>query len=252
MATKTEKEEPRLGTLTGSQEEINKSLDAWRKWWDGIKVKKDIEETKSRLAKVAAAVEAYRKDNGKLPAVLDYLKTKPDDAKNWPKDGYYAGELVDAWGRAFFFRTPGTGADFDVVSYGKDKTAWGSGDDADLFHHDKWLPATREKTRKAIEDTAKAVAQFKADQERWPEKLVDLVSKPPYTVKKWEKPYLESVPKDAFGFELKFKQPGTEGEPFDLVSLGADRKEGGEGADEDVWNHAKRPKKEEPKKEEPK
>jgi type II secretion system protein G len=250
LANKTEKDDARAGSLTGSQDEVTKTLEAWRKWWDGLKAKKDIEKTKADLVKVGAAVEAFRKAQGKLPEILDYLKNKPDYAKDWPKDGYYAGDLKDAWGRAFQFRVPGTGADFDVFSWGGDMRAWGTGDAADLYHHDKWIAAVREKTQKTIEETAKLIQQFKTDQDFYPQKLVDLVSKPPPPppLKKWDKPYAPEVPKDGFGVELKYKNPGTEGEPFDLISLGADNKEGGEGPDEDVWNHAKRPKKEEPKK----
>ena len=43
--------------------------------------------------------------------------------------------------------------------------------------------------------------------------------------------------------------------PDDLISYGADNKEGGEGVDADLWNHDKRPPappKEEPKKDAPK
>ena len=250
LATKTEKDDARAGTLTGAQDEVTKTLEAWRKWWDGLKAKKDIEKTKAELAKVGAAVEAFRKAQGKLPEILDYLKNKPDYAKDWPKDGYYQGDLKDAWARTFHYRVPGTGADFDVLSYGQDGRAWGTGDGADLYHHDKWGAAIAEKTKKTIEETAKLVQQFKADQDFYPTKLVDLVSKPPPppALKKWDKPYATEVPKDGFGVELRYRNPGTEGEAFDLVSWGADNKEGGEGADADVWNHDKRPKKEEPKK----
>lgn len=250
------KDDGRAGTLAGTQEEITKTLDAWKKWHESLKAKKDIEETKSRLAKVAAGIEAFKKEQGKYPSVLDFLVKKPEDAKTFPADGYYKGELKDAWGRGFYYRTPGTGAEFDVLSYGKDGRAWGSGDDADLYNHDKWIAAKTAETKKAVEDVAKVIQQFKADHDTYPLKLVDLLFKPPYPLKKeWPKDgYLKEVPKDGFGVELKYKIPGTGGEAFDLLSHGADNKEGGEGVDADVWNHAKRPepKKEEPKKDEPK
>ena len=256
LAAELKADDGRSGTLTGTAEEITKSMDAWKKWSEGAKAKKDIDETKSRLAKIAAAVEAFKKEQGKYPSVLDMLVNK-GDLKTFPDKGYYQGELKDAWGRGLYYRQPGTGAEFDIVSYGKDGAAWGSGDDADLFNHDKWIEAKKAETKKAIDDTAKVILQFKADQDRLPEKIVDLVFKPPYPLKKdWPKDgYLKEGPKDGFGFELKFKQPGTGGEAFDLFSLGADRKEGGEGVDADVWNHDKRPPappKEEPKKDAPK
>ena len=250
------KDDGRAGTLTGTAEEITKSMEAWKKWSEGAKTKKDIEETKSRLAKIAAAVEAFKKEQGKYPTVLDMLVNK-GDLKVFPDKGYYQGELKDAWGRGLYYRQPGTGAEFDVLSYGKDGAAWGGGDDADIYNHDKWIEAKKAESKKAIDDTAKVILQFKADQERLPEKIFDLIAKPPYPLKKeWPKDgYLKEGPKDGFGFELRFKQPGTGGEPFDLVSWGADHKEGGEGVDADVWNHDKRPPappKEEPKKDAPK
>jgi type II secretion system protein G len=249
------KDDGRAGTLSGTQEEITKTLDAWKKWWEGVKTKKDVEETKSRLAKIAAAIEAFKKDQGKFPSVLDMLVNKPADAKTWPADGYYKGELKDAWGRGLYYRQPGTGAEFDVVSYGKDGRFWGSGDDADIYNHDKWIEAKKAETKKAIDDTVKVIQQFKADHEILPGKMIDLVVRPPdfKSKKEWPKDgYLKESPKDGFGFDLRYKQPGTGGEPFDLVSYGADNKEGGEGLDADVWNHDKRPAPEAPKPEAPK
>lgn len=250
------KDDGRAGTLSGTQDEITKSLDAWKKWYEGNKAKKDIEETKSRLGKIAAAVEAYKKAQGKFPSVLQDLIKAPKDAKDFPADGYYKGELTDAWGRGLYYRAPGTGADFDVLSYGKDGAAWGSGDNADLFNHDKWIDAKKAETKKAIDDTVAVINKFKADHERLPATLIDLIIKPTYPLKKdWPQGgYLKEGPRDAFGFELRYKVGSPTGEPFDLYSVGADNKEGGEGLDADVWNHDKRPAppKEEPKKDAPK
>jgi len=33
-----------------------------------------------------------------------------------------------------------------------------------------------------------------------------------------------------------YRKPGTKGQPYDIISLGADGREGGEGFDEDLWN----------------
>jgi type II secretion system protein G len=254
LAHEIKKEDGRGGDLTGEADAVNKTLDAWKKWWDGASAARNIEETKSRLSKVAAAVEAFKKAQGKYPEVLPYLQTKPDYAKDWPKDGYYQGELKDAWGRGLNYRAPGTGAEFDVFSYGSDGRTWGGGNGSDLYHHENWKAAKKAETKKAIEDTVKALNQFKADQERYPEKLVDLVARPTtYPVKNWKDGYLKSVPEDGFNKPLVYRIPGTAGEPFDLLSLGADDAEGGQGPDEDLWNHDKRPaKKEEPKKDDKK
>ena len=47
-----------------------------------------------------------------------------------------------------------------------------------------------------------------------------------------------TVPKDPWGNEYRYLQPGTKGGAYDLYSLGADGEPGGEDADADVgsWN----------------
>ena len=51
----------------------------------------------------------------------------------------------------------------------------------------------------------------------------------------WNGPYLMSSQlRDPWGEKFKYKMPGTEGRGFDLYSLGADKKEGGEGDNADV------------------
>jgi general secretion pathway protein G len=255
LAHEIKKDDGRDGELSGEAEAVARSLEAWKKWWDSASAVRKSAETRERIGKVAAAVEAFKKAQGKYPEILDYLRTKPDYAKDWPKDGYYQGELKDAWSRGFNYRAPGTGADFDVFSYGADGKTWGGGPGADLYNHDLWKAAKKAETRKAIEETVKALEKFKAEQGRYPEKLVDLVARPTaYPVKDWPKDnYLKSRPEDGFSAPLVFRIPGTAGEAFDLVSYGADGAEGGEGPDEELWNHDKRPaKKEEPKKDDKK
>ena len=48
--------------------------------------------------------------------------------------------------------------------------------------------------------------------------------------------YLDSrdVPKDPWGSDYIYNVPGPEGKPYEIISLGRDGKEGGEGADADI------------------
>ena len=248
---KAEKDEPRAGTLSGDAEDVKKTIDAWKTWADARLGKKNVEDTKAKIAKLAAAIEAFKKANGKIPEVIGYLQKKPDYAKDWPKDGYYQGDLNDGWGRVILYRATGTGAEYDLVSFGKDGTPWGNGDNADLWNHDKWKDVKKAESKKVIEETAKVINQFKTDQGRVPDKLWDLVQKPTYALKSWPKEgyYLKTPPQDGFGRQLIYSREGTKNEPFDLKSLGADGVEGGKDENEDLWNHDKRP---DPKKEEPK
>ena len=249
---KAEKDEPRAGTLVGAPEDVKKTIDAWKTWADSRLGKRNIDDTKAKIAKIAAAVEAFKKDNGRVPEITDYLKKKPDYAKNWPKDGYYAGDWNDAWGRVIVYRgTSVAGGEYDIVSLGKDGFPWGSGDNADLWNHDKWKAFNRAKTEAAIKETADAIAKFNADQGRLPEKLFDLAQQPKYALKNWPKEgyYMKGPPRDGFDFQLRYQVNGTPPHPYDLWSLGADNAEGGSDENEDLWNHEKPVKKEEPKKE---
>jgi general secretion pathway protein G len=47
--------------------------------------------------------------------------------------------------------------------------------------------------------------------------------------------YINSIPKDSWGNEYKYRSPGQNGD-YDLYSLGRDGQEGGEGMDADIGN----------------
>ena len=69
------------------------------------------------------------------------------------------------------------------------------------------------------------VELYKADKDRYPESLQDLVPR-----------YCDEVPKDAWNRPFVYRVPGT-GWPFDIVSLGEDGLPGGKGYDADLWSH---------------
>lgn len=52
--------------------------------------------------------------------------------------------------------------------------------------------------------------------------------------KNWNEPYLKKAPKDPWGNEYQYISPGANG-PYDLFSLGADGKPGGEGEAADIF-----------------
>lgn len=61
----------------------------------------------------------------------------------------------------------------------------------------------------------------------------------PAGAKGWNGPYLKeikTVPKDPWGREYIYESPGKHNKHFDISSLGADGKEGGEGEDKDINN----------------
>lgn len=58
----------------------------------------------------------------------------------------------------------------------------------------------------------------------------------PAGVTNWNGPYWKrsSVPKDPWGNEYKYFSPAQSGAPYEIISLGADGKEGGEGPNKDL------------------
>lgn len=191
------------------------------------------EQTRATMKKLEAALVAYKAENGKFPASIRDLRPK-----HWPETE----PLQDAWANEFGYKAPGSGgADYDLVSYGTDGKPGGVGIDEDLWNHDKWYTDYRLETEKLLREVKEAIEKFQAEQGRLPILLRDLVEKPGGAKNYPEGGYLKGRKApilDPFGGELSFKVPGPEGKPFDLRSMGLDRKEGGDGpaADISVWS----------------
>jgi general secretion pathway protein G len=57
------------------------------------------------------------------------------------------------------------------------------------------------------------------------------------SIRNWKKGgYIDSLRKDPWGNDYQYVYPGTHGKEFDLFTLGADGREGGEGVDADIGN----------------
>ncbi|HSS29039.1 MAG TPA: type II secretion system major pseudopilin GspG [Usitatibacter sp.] len=79
------------------------------------------------------------------------------------------------------------------------------------------------------------IEMYKLEVGRYPDNLQALV-KQPAGLDRWNGPYAKAEDlKDAWGNDYRYTFPG-QSKPFDLLSLGADNKEGGEGEDRDVTN----------------
>jgi general secretion pathway protein G len=93
-------------------------------------------------------------------------------------------------------------------------------------------------TKVTIQQVAQALDLFKLDFDRYPGKLQDLVRRPDWVPEnKWPPGgYVTKLPKDGWNRDLLYRLPGTN-HPYDVISLGKDGKEGGEGVDADLWNH---------------
>ena len=90
--------------------------------------------------------------------------------------------------------------------------------------------------RSDLQAIRQALDLYKMDNFRYPDTdagLGALVNEPE-GAKNWPQGgYLHNMPKDPWGNAYVYVSPGTKG-PFDLLSLGADGKEGGEDYDADI------------------
>jgi general secretion pathway protein G len=97
----------------------------------------------------------------------------------------------------------------------------------------------RLKTTKAILASVSSQLEiFKLNHARFPDSLEDMVTMPNYITKPETWPqggYLKELPEDGWGNKLVYRRnTSSTNRGFDLVSLGADGKEGGEGLDADI------------------
>lgn len=100
--------------------------------------KSEQKVAKAQIEAFAKALDTYRLDVGHYPSPeqgLDALTSKPGDEAKW--QGPYLQKAVpqDPWGRPYVYKMPGqNGADFDLVSLGKDGQPGGDGDAADVSY----------------------------------------------------------------------------------------------------------------------
>lgn len=96
--------------------------------------------------------------------------------------------------------------------------------------------AKSQEARIRIQHLAGQIEMYKLEVGKLPDNLQALLQAPPGTESKWNGPYAKPDDlKDAWGNDYRYTVPG-QNKPFDLVSLGADGKEGGEGENRDVSN----------------
>jgi general secretion pathway protein G len=100
--------------------------------------------------------------------------------------------------------------------------------------------STREAAATDLETLATLLNEFRADCGRYPttrEGLRALVMCPDGLEDSWKGPYVSKhLPRDPWGASYRYLAPGiSRRSSFDLYTLGADGKPGGEGEDADLW-----------------
>lgn len=98
--------------------------------------KSEVTVAKAQIEGLGKALDTYRIDMGSYPKTeegLAALFVRPDsNAAKW--NGPYLSKEVplDPWGHAYLYRNPGSRGGIDIISYGKDGQAGGSGENADI------------------------------------------------------------------------------------------------------------------------
>jgi general secretion pathway protein G len=100
-----------------------------------------LESAKHKAARIqletlSQSLNYYQLDTGGFPTTEQGLKALwQAPAQNDAWSGPYVRQerqLLDPWGHAFVYRSPGQSGDYDLVSLGSDGKEGGTGDDADL------------------------------------------------------------------------------------------------------------------------
>lgn len=94
-----------------------------------------------------------------------------------------------------------------------------------------------EKAKADIRTIAQAVEMYRMDQMKYPsmEQGIEALTMAPQGHSIRREGYIKSLPNDPWGMEYQYLIPGEHG-AFDIFSLGADGRLGGEGLDLDIGN----------------
>lgn len=98
--------------------------------------KSEVTIAKAQIEAFEKSLDTYRLDVGRYPSAeegLAALLTAPASAgAKWNGPYLKKGVPPDPWGRPYQYRAPGSKAEYEIVSLGKDGQASGSGEDADI------------------------------------------------------------------------------------------------------------------------
>ncbi len=86
--------------------------------------KSEIQVAKAQIDSLEKAIDQYRLDKRRYPTAEEGLAAvQPYLKKALPND---------PWDRPYVYRSPGAKGEYEIVSFGRDGKAGGSGEDADI------------------------------------------------------------------------------------------------------------------------
>jgi general secretion pathway protein G len=98
----------------------------------------EVVTARAQIDAIEKALQAFRIDMGRFPTSsegLQALQVAPTGDPRWR--GPYLKDAVplDPWGQPYQYRMPSSrGKDYDLSSFGRDRSAGGTGDDADIIN----------------------------------------------------------------------------------------------------------------------
>ena len=97
--------------------------------------KANVGAARTQLKLLQDAITGYKLDIGSFPESLENLVNKDEQNEKW--DGPYIQRIPkDPWGNDFVYTCPGENGDYDLMSYGADGQAGGTGENADITSWD--------------------------------------------------------------------------------------------------------------------
>ena len=99
--------------------------------------KSQVKAARAQITSLEQALDQFRLDVGRYPTTeegLDALNAAPASVAGW--GGPYLKKVVpaDPWGRPYLYKQPGTNAELDLSSFGRDGRPGGTGEDADIVN----------------------------------------------------------------------------------------------------------------------
>ncbi len=97
--------------------------------------KSNTKIAKAQIDSLEKALDEYRLDVGTYPTTeqgLESLNTRPQNLEKWAGPYLKKAVPLDPWGASYVYKSPGDHGVYDLLSYGKDGQAGGSGEAADV------------------------------------------------------------------------------------------------------------------------
>lgn len=99
--------------------------------------KSEVKTARAQLDALEKSLDQYRIDVGRYPTSeqgLSALNERPAGESKWAGPYLKKGVPLDPWGKPYQYKFPGEHGDFDLMSYGKDGQAGGTGEAEDIVN----------------------------------------------------------------------------------------------------------------------